>query len=116
MDNEIGKSFLITIGTMIMAGLLIAGLTLLSLPAYILSGIVFASMWSWFIVPGFGLPIIGTKTAIGVCLLSAVLNNRYRHTPKETKFGHIMLAAYLVPLMIWGVGYIFHTYSFWGML
>lgn len=45
------------------------GMMLLSAVSVVLHGYVFSTLWAWFIVPAFGLPLLSYAMATGVVLI-----------------------------------------------
>lgn len=42
----------------------------------ILEGLILTKLWTWFVVPTFGLPMLSIPAAIGICLIMAFLTHQ----------------------------------------
>lgn len=81
----------------------------------ILNGFVLSTLWSWFIVPAFDLPVLRIPEAIGLAMVVGFLTYHYNENEKnETGFGELMLKALILSLFraggTLGVGFIIQLF------
>lgn len=78
----------------------------------ITNGWALTMLWSWFIVPVFGLPILSLPQAIGVAMVITFLT---KHAIRENKgkdkdiwivIGEVLGAVIAIPIFVVCIGYI----------
>lgn len=78
-----------------------------SILALLLQSWVLSVMWSWFVVPAFGVKEIGTAVAFGLIVLLRQLTIKFdfqERTEQEKEF--LLFASFAVPLIGLILGYI----------
>jgi len=74
----------------------------------VLKGLVLVKLWSWFIVPVFGLPILSTPQAIGISLVIQYfvgVNNGTKDNTREEKVKGI-INLFLMPIIALLLGFV----------
>lgn len=101
---------LMVIGLIVGIAWLFIGLS--ALRAYILN-----QLWTWFVLPAFGIKSPGMVLLFGICLTVSVLTGEYGHIRsyknKQTKEEIVpsnQWMSLVSLLMIWGIGAITHFY------
>lgn len=91
---------------------IVAGLLLWIVPLIILRGYVLVELWSWFIVPTFGLRPLTFAQALGVSLVVAFLTHEPPPSYKDHKTDPYitLVRPYIIVLGCWGFGYLYKTY------
>lgn len=103
-DDSIGEAFIVAA----LAALMLVGVLVLMIPAYILHGWVVTILWAWFVVPIFHLPQISIPVAIGLEMLLIML--RPIQCKTDDKAWKAVVAAYVAPFVTLGVAYVAHSY------
>lgn len=70
-------------------------------------------LWSWFMVPIFGLPALSIAQAIAVAMIIGFVTYQYHESPKETKENGLVTAVFLLlfrPLVYLGFGLILRNF------
>lgn len=87
--------------------LIIPGFCLLIAAAAVWRGYVLSILWSWFIVPAFGLPALTVPLAIGLSLLVGFLTAQRLKKDKDfdwgAAIGHLIFGPAMVLLIGWCV-------------
>lgn len=98
-------------------GFVLLGVFALIAVATILKGWVLTYLWSWFIVPNFGLPELSIVSAIGICMVAGFLTSKYTGDIKREKeddpaklFGTLFSYMIRMPLVMLGIGWIVHLF------
>lgn len=66
-------------------------------------GLTLSTLWEWFIVPVFGLPVLGILQAYGVALVARAMRG-YEHKERDGKgFGAAMAQAFFLPPVLAGL-------------
>lgn len=74
-------------------------------------GWVFSILWSWFVVPTFGLPALSVANAIGIRFMARTLSSlKLKDDSKKEKFSDWCLTTIMYPFVILGFGYIIHSF------
>lgn len=74
-----------------------------------LSGYALSVMWSWFMVPTFGLPNLSIPAALGLCLVVRYMTMERRKTKEDgekLKPGERTAESFAIPLLFLGVGWV----------
>lgn len=108
MSENDGQELLATVGLGCVVGALLALLVVL---AVIVRGFVLSTLWAWFVVPIFGLPVLTVPWAIGLAMVVATAAPHPRpEASKERKGWSTLLgdaAAYvLAPLLALPLGWL----------
>ncbi len=93
------------VGVILAAAFGILGIFAFFALAVILRGLVLSVLWGWFIVPVFGLPVLGILPAFGVALIVTYLVG-YR----GKKEGTTWLDVFTGPLITLVFGWIVHLF------
>jgi hypothetical protein len=81
-------------------------------------GYAIATLWGWFVVPGFGVAPLSIYTAIGVLLVVGALKSvDYSHDERETseKFFYSISLGLLGPALMLGTGWVWKWLQ-WGVI
>ena len=90
---------------LLMAVLLIAGSALIN-------GYALMILWSWFIVPVFGLPVLSLAASIGIDItVSLVTGNPHVYKDHEIDVPKALSAMFLRPILYLLLGLILRTLS-----
>lgn len=88
-------------------------LALFTTVACVIRGFVLSVLWSWFMVPTFGLPTLGITASIGLCLVIGfivvplVSDN---HKSEKKNWVEVLLESVFSPLLVLFVGWIIHCF------
>ena len=97
----------------VMGGGLFSAIILMVLSA-IFSGYALSVLWSWFIVPTFGLPAISIPVAIGISIIVGYMSRSVTEKDEDESFGDIMtkgiITAITKPAMALLIGYVVHLF------
>lgn len=94
---------------------------LVMLPALIVlgevgSGLVLRQLWTWFVVPQFGLAPLSLAVAIGLCAITGLVQP-YQNPPKDPDATGIQILGKAVgvltlkPAMYLAIGYVAHWFA-----
>ncbi len=77
----------------------------------LLQGVVVNDLWAWFIIPLFGLPVIGVIGAIGLVLVVSATRG-YTGLGERSQYPWWVsyTTGVLYTLMLWGIGWAFSHY------
>jgi len=105
MNEKNGKSILLLI-PFIFAGIILS---------IILKGWVLSILWSWFIVPTLGLPILSIPIAIGISIVVGLLTHQYNDfnttdTKMSELIGKSIGHSIIGPLLTLFVGWVVHSF------
>ncbi len=97
--------------------LIIVGIVAVMVVSSIINGFVLSTLWSWFVVPTFGLPELSIAAAIGISLIIRTLT--YQDKSNETKkedetFSEKIIpaigVAIFAPLLTLFFGWVIHLF------
>ncbi len=73
-------------------------------------GFVLVKLWTWFVVPTFGLPALTMAPAIGFSLLVGFLVYQYSaaDSAAETNNKNVAFVGVIYPLIVLVIGYVVH--------
>ena len=77
----------------------------------LLSAYVLTQLWGWFFVPFFGLPELTIAYALGITLTSRLIIPIPNSKKMEDYGADEYLAAVLLPLLLWGLGYLIYLFT-----
>jgi hypothetical protein len=98
--NTLARLALITLGAIALVPL-----------ALVLNGWAVTKLWSWFIVPQFGLPTLTIPYAIGLCCVVALITHKPdRSKSDDTKALAAVVAVFAAPLMSVLLGWIVKSF------
>lgn len=90
------------------------GVIILAVIGYMANGFMLMILWSWFVVPLFGLPQLSIPYALGLALLSRSLLELERDNSEERSTSELWLELFSVALLRPGVtlllGWIFQSF------
>ena len=95
--------------------LLIPTIIALAIVSIILNGWVLSILWSWFIAPLFGLPLLSITTAIGMAIVIRLLTYQYSDDMFKNKsmselIGAVIGHSIFGPLLVLFIGWIVHCF------
>lgn len=82
---------------------------ILGVGATVWKGYVMTILWSWFLIPAFGFPILSIPVAIGITMVIALcvaVPSKKSETDPGKLAGMVVAYGYLVPLFSLGIGWI----------
>lgn len=74
----------------------------------VLNGFALSTLWAWFIVATFGVPVLSIPVAIGVCMIAAFLTKQYHKDEREESTVYVYNV--LRPLGALGAGYVVKSF------
>jgi hypothetical protein len=101
MKNEKSVAALITI--------LVAGFVSTVLCS-VWTGYVLSTLWAWFIVASFGVPMISVPVAMGINLIARLLTYKIPEEGDESEYSYKVILAFMIPTVFLGVGYVIHLF------
>ncbi len=92
-------------------GLLLAFPVLAAASSFV-KGWAFSALWRWFMVPTFGVPVLGVWLAAGLAaMIQLLLPMQYNgDTDKESTRYTAILTPFAKWFFLWLVGYVIHTW------
>ena len=94
-----------------MALLLFVGVFLTLILSVTWSGYILSILWSWFMVPIFGLPVLSVPAAIGVTIVFGYfIRGVSMATAKKDEFTETIVTAFLTPLVFLFMGWIVKSF------
>ena len=89
--------------------MLALGLIALMIVAYLVNGVALKLLWSWFMVPTLGLPVISLVQAIGIGIVIGFLTQQ--HIPRnEDEKKELLVFEVLNPVLAIAVGWVVHLF------
>ena len=94
----------------------IVGVAVLMVASSIFNGYALSVLWGWFVVPTFGVPVLGIVPAIGIAMVVSYLTHQIDTHKKEEKrsFGktiaHSTVFAILKPSLALFFGWVVHLF------
>lgn len=77
----------------------------------VMSGLVLAQLWAWFLVPTLKLPLIGIPQALGISLTWGYLNSALaRDKHDDESFGWLLFRSIVTGLLFLAFGFIFKQF------
>lgn len=94
-----------------MALLLIVGFILILIMSVMWSGYILSILWSWFMVPIFGLPELSVPAAIGVAIVFGYFTRGIKMSAESRKdWAETISTAFLTPLVFLFMGWIVKSF------
>ncbi len=89
--------------------MVVLGWFALTIVSFLLNGVALKFLWSWFMVPTFGLPVISLVQAIGIGIIIGFMTQQYVPKDKDEVM-ETALYEIVIPIFTLAVGWIIHLF------